>query len=280
MIAVATENRSLLIYHNSTLVWCAELADETIAIKRGNFVSLTGALVTMNATGKISVGYLGSDPIIFKVPPMNLSKLDYDRSKTELEEMEREISSSVDNSGKKINKKKAFTIIILFPSLDVPFINAAAEKDLQIKSYPQFENLENGEFCKLQMKLLATVNLEQVQILVTPNSAFSVPENVLYFKDLRAQEKHLIEVKIFLSDSQISEIFLREISIMVSFINKQCIARVIKHVVEIPLRFVLTKGSPQKDSLYKVTLSVSSPINFSKFFEGGKLKLISFKKLF
>lgn len=99
IIAVATENRSLLIYHNSTLVWCAELSEETIAIKRGNFVSLTGALVTLNSTGKVSVGFLGSDPVIFKVPPMNLSKLDYEKSKAELEEMEREINSSIDNSG-------------------------------------------------------------------------------------------------------------------------------------------------------------------------------------
>lgn len=83
------------------MVWCAELPDETIAITRGNFVSLTGALVTLNSTGKVSVGFLGSDPIIFKVPPINLSKLDYEKSKTELDEMEREINSSVDNSGRK-----------------------------------------------------------------------------------------------------------------------------------------------------------------------------------
>jgi hypothetical protein len=55
--------------------------------------------VTLNTTGKVCVGFLGSDPTIFKVPPINLSKLDYEKSKTELEEMEKEINSSVDNSG-------------------------------------------------------------------------------------------------------------------------------------------------------------------------------------
>lgn len=128
--------------------------------------------------------------------------------------------------------------------------------------------MEGGEFCKLHLKLLATVNLEQVQLLLTPNLAFSAPENVFYFKDLRANEKSLVEVKIFLSDSQISELFIREISVMVSFINKQCIARVIKHTVEIPLKSVLIKSSPQKESLYKVTLTVVNPINFAKLFEG------------
>lgn len=100
MIAVATDNGSLLIYQQSTLVWCAELLDETIAIERGNFNYFSGAIVTLNSTGKLTIGYLGSEPYIFKVPPMNLTKLDYEKSKLELEEMEKEISSSVDNSGK------------------------------------------------------------------------------------------------------------------------------------------------------------------------------------
>lgn len=99
MIAVATDNGSLLIYQNSTLVWCAELVDETIALKRGNFTGIAGAIVTLNSSGKVTIGYLGSEPHIFKVPPLNLSKLDYEKSKVELEEMEKEINSSVDNSG-------------------------------------------------------------------------------------------------------------------------------------------------------------------------------------
>lgn len=99
MIAIATDNGSLLIYQQSALVWCAELMTETIGLKRGNFAGLAGAIVTLNSTGKLSIGYLGSDPHIFKVPALNLSKLDYEKSKMELEEMEKEINSSVDNSG-------------------------------------------------------------------------------------------------------------------------------------------------------------------------------------
>lgn len=100
MIAVTTENGSLLIYQNSAeLVWCAQLIDQTIAIQRGNFAGLAGGLVTLTMTGKVTIGYLGSNPIMFKVPPINLAKLDYEKSKLELEEMEKEINSSVDNSG-------------------------------------------------------------------------------------------------------------------------------------------------------------------------------------
>lgn len=67
MTAVATDNGSLLIYQNSTLVWCTQLMDETIAISRGNFNGLAGGIVTLNMTGHVDVGYLGSDPHVFKV---------------------------------------------------------------------------------------------------------------------------------------------------------------------------------------------------------------------
>lgn len=67
MTAVATDNGSLLIYQNSTLVWCTQLMDETIAISRGNFNGLAGGIVALNMTGHVDVGYLGSDPHVFKV---------------------------------------------------------------------------------------------------------------------------------------------------------------------------------------------------------------------
>lgn len=61
MIAIATENGSLLIYNESTLVWCAELLDEqTISFQRGYFTGLAGGLVTLTSTGKVSVGFLGA----------------------------------------------------------------------------------------------------------------------------------------------------------------------------------------------------------------------------
>lgn len=289
MIAVTTENGSLLIYSHSTLVWCAELPGETIAItvreiksmefnhfifvfhQRGNFISLAGAIVTLNSTGQVTVGFLGSNPSVFKVPPMGLSRLDYDKSKQELEEMEREINSSVDNSGNNISRlydrKRFYNSTIL----DIPFINASAEKDLQIKSHLDFENLIDGEFCKLQLKLIPTVNLEQVQLVITPNSAFVVLESSFFLKDLRAyEEQNSLVATVYASESQVSELFMGELNIMVSFINKQSIARVIKHKIDIPMKHILNKSSPQKDGMFKVTLSVQKSIDFGSMFAGRR----------
>jgi Bardet-Biedl syndrome 9 protein len=100
MIAVVTDQGSLLIYDNSMLVWSATLPlHPTVALQRGNFSELNGALVMLSDTGKISVGYLGSNPVMFKVPPLNLANLNYENSKVMLEEMEKEINSSIDVQG-------------------------------------------------------------------------------------------------------------------------------------------------------------------------------------
>lgn len=154
----------------------------------------------------------------------------------------------------------------------MPFINAAAEKDLQIKSHLQFEDLDEGEFCRLHVVLLPTVNLEQTQLFMTENPAFVMPENVFFFKDLRAHEKHSFETTIYPSESQISELCLGELIIMISFINKQSIARVIKHTVEIPLNKVAKTTAPQKDGNFKVTFGISRPVNFVEIFSGNEIK--------
>lgn len=294
MIAVATENNSLLIYQNSSLVWCAELFGETIAFQRGNFSGLSGGLVTLNSTGKVIVGYLGSDPQVFKVPPLNLSKLDYDKSKIELEEMEKEINTSVDNSGKfetinfpynfsienppahvgnKLNftSHEFMTLTFFFSPFrtDIPFINAAAERDLQIESYLQFDDINEGEFARLHIRLHSTVALEQIQLALINNPSFVVPQNIFFLIDLPAHEKHSFETAIYSSESQTSELFMPELLVIISFINKQSIPRVLKHTIDIPLKSVLKKSTPQKDGLFKVTLSFSQPlINLGEIFTG------------
>lgn len=161
------------------------------------------------------------------------------------------------------------------PVLDVPFINAAAEKDLQIKSDLHFENLDESEFAKLHVNITPTVNLEQIQLFITTNSAFVIPENVFFLKDLRAHERHSFEATIYSSESQVSELFSSELIIMISFINKQSIARVMKHIVEIPLSNVMKANTPQKDGIFKVTFTVSRPVNFAAIFAGNLIKTVA-----
>lgn len=100
MIAVASNNGSLLIYNFSNLVWCAEVSTDLISVKRVTLGVLSGGLITLSDSGKLDVNFLGSEPHVFQVPPLKLTKLDYEKSIQELLEMEKEINANANNNCK------------------------------------------------------------------------------------------------------------------------------------------------------------------------------------
>lgn len=115
---------------------------------------------------------------------------------------------------------------------------------------------------------MSSVNLEQVQLFLTPNPAFILKENIIFLKNLKAYDEHFVEVTVYPNKSQNSELCFGEFTVMISFTNKQSIIRMIKHIVDIPLTNILKKDNPQKDGLFKVTLSIVNPIDFAAMFEG------------
>jgi PTHB1 C-terminus len=156
----------------------------------------------------------------------------------------------------------------IFPSVDIPFINAQAEKDLEIHSHLSCENLNDGIFAQLQIDVTPHINLEQVQLFITHNPAFIIPVNIFFLADMQAHEKHSLEAEIYLSEAEVDEIFSTTLTIMVSFINKQSIARVLRHEVEIPLSYAVRAALPQKEGIFKVTLNAASIVELGEVFKG------------
>lgn len=125
---------------------------------------------------------------------------------------------------------------------------------------------------KLYIKFIPNINLEQVQLNVLKNPAFLIPKSNNFFNDLQAHENKFFETDIYLSDSEISEIFSPVLTIVVTFINKQSIARILRHFVDIPLRNLVNVTQPQKDGIFKVTLTSSPIVDISALFSGEKNK--------
>jgi hypothetical protein len=133
------------------------------------------------------------------------------------------------------------------------------------------ENLNDGIFAQLQIDVTPHINLEQVQLFITHNPAFIIPVNIFFLADVQAHEKHSFEAEIYLSEAEVGEIFSTTLTIMASFINKQSIARVLRHEVEIPLSSAVRVASPQKEGIFKVTLNAKSIIEFGEVFKGWKM---------
>lgn len=160
---------------------------------------------------------------------------------------------------------------------DVPYINAAAERDLQVKSELRFDDVDDGEFCKIRIRLMAAINLENVQLFLAPNPAFVIPQDTFFLKDIKSYEKHSIEVTVYQSESQVAEIFSEDLLLIISFVNKQSIVRVLRHPIEIPLKRVMKETAPQKEATFKVTFQTLKAISFVDVFPGERRNIEAFQ---
>lgn len=121
---------------------------------------------------------------------------------------------------------------------------------------------------RLTVKFTPNINLEQIQLCILQNPAFSIPNSNFFYNDLQANEKQSFETEIHLCETEVCEIYSAVLTIVVTFINKQSIARILRHFVEVPLRNVVTVAAPQKDGIFKVTLTSTPIVDISVLFSG------------
>lgn len=140
---------------------------------------------------------------------------------------------------------------------------------MELKSELQFENIHGNEFLRLRVDLFPAIVLEQVQVFITFNPAFTVPKNIFFFKDLSASDEVSLETAIYLSNSH-TELIFGEFTLMVSFTNKNSITRVIKQRVNIPLNKVFKQIPAQKDGAFKITVSLSSGLDLNAVLKGHR----------
>lgn len=251
IITVISDSGSILIYNLANLIWAAQLADVPVAIMRSNLDSLAGAIVTLSENGKIDVSYLGAEPQLFQVPPLNLQKLNFEKTQTELIELEKEIKLGID-----------FT--------DSTVINASAERDLNvqldiatalepskfhIQSVHSFSPLtEDVKMILVSVSLRARCNLDQIQVQFHVELPLKCSNTIRTFQNLGADSEELVETWIYM-DSDLNPVSTT-VSAIVSFINKQSIPRVIERQQQLPLSLFYRLNQPQKDATIKFTISI------------------------
>lgn len=244
------------------LLWAAQLSDVPIAICRANLNGLPGAIGTLSENGKLDLSYLGSDPQTFQVPPLNLQKLNFDKTQNELIELEKEIKKGVDFS-------------------DVSMINATAERDLNIDliisstmemcTYPtQIPNtilpMENVKMISVSVALHAKTILEQIQVQFLCSAPLQASNPIHSYQQMVANQNERIDTWFYMND--FCDIASTMITVIVSFINKQTIPRVIEKTASLPLSMFYNTFLPQKESLIKLTITVNpgTPPNFEQLF--------------
>lgn len=252
IITIVSESGTILIYNTSQLIWAAQLAYVPIAICRSNVNGLPGAICTLCENGKIDISYLGSDPQMFQVPPLNMQKLNFEKTQHELIELEKEIKAGVD-----------FT--------DVSEINATAERDLGIvfqiesnleqciytTSMPSntFISLDDIKMVRANIKLHAHIALDQIQVQFYCASPLVASKAIHSFQQLNANQMEHVDAIFYMNNS--NDIASTTIKAVISFINKHTIPRVIEKSQSLPLMMFYKVCAPQKESTIKLTITVN-----------------------
>lgn len=233
------------------MIWAAQLSYVPIALCRTNVNGLPGAICTLCDNGKIDVSYLGSDPQMFQVPPLNMQKLNFEKTQTELIELEKEIKAGID-----------FT--------DVSAINAAAERDLNIdftiestleeskysiNTSGNFVSMDDVKMVRSTVKLHAQTNLEQVQVQFYCSAPLMANKAIHTFQQMNANQEELIETYFYMGNC--CDIASTTITAVTSFINKHTIPRVIEKTKSLPLTMFFKTFIPQKESTIKLTITVN-----------------------
>uniref|UniRef100_A0A182PG59 PTHB1 N-terminal domain-containing protein n=1 Tax=Anopheles epiroticus TaxID=199890 RepID=A0A182PG59_9DIPT len=214
---------------------------------RANVTGLPGALVTLGPTGALTVGYLGSEPQLFRVPALNLAPLEIARCQKELLELEREIRAGVDPS-------------------DASIANAAAERDVKLDVKIQQDTIVpcthatsmppgvSIEMCQLSVTVQVEPKLEMLQLTVVTDQAVGCSKDTFLFRDVASHSTEQFDVWLYPVEPTLPA--TRTVTVYCSYTSKQGITRVVERSVQLPLKLLLKPCQPSKEAQYKLTLSV------------------------
>lgn len=195
---------------------------------------------------------MGSEPLEFKVPPLNLKTLDMTKTHQELIELEKEIKTGVD-----------FT--------DMSLVNSAAEHDVsvQLKISPKWLQKssadhasdqqsadDNGKVCSVSVGLKANVPLAQLQVQFYVEPPLKCSAEAQFFETIESDSVEQIDTEISFESNLLAS--SAKVSVVVSFINGKCVPRVIRKTELLPLDMFCVLDTPQKEATHKVTITVEN----------------------
>lgn len=243
IIAVATDNGTLLIYEEKKIIWASQLSEVPVAIQRSNIQGLPGAIVTLGCTGNLQISYLGSTPYVFTVPPLNLHELNYVRAHKELTELEKEIKGGLDITD---------------------LSSVERDLDIEISFHSQLENctylskIANTEdvlkMCSVNVTLKSHINLEQIQIYFDIQYPLKCSQQLFLYRDLSVNDVEVFKSCIYMADA--FNLPSLNVKVIISFINKQSLPRILEKVLLLPLTLFFREHQPQKEAVNKIQISI------------------------
>lgn len=250
IVSLVSDNGTMLIYRKTDLVWAAQLNDVPVAICRSNLNGLAGAIVILSQNGKVNVSYLGSEPQLFEVPPLNLQKMNFEKTQTELVELEKEIKKGIDFTDASMSNAKADHDLSVELAIDSSLETSRYPTKIASSTIPS----DDMKVASVKILLHAHTSLEQIQVQLHVSAALKCTRDIWSFQDMAIDKREQLESKVYVEHN--IDITSAAVTAIVSFINKHSIPRVIEKKKFLPLTMFYRLNQPQKDAVVKLTVNV------------------------
>lgn len=108
-VLLAGQDGTLRVFSNFNLSWAAKLDRVPVQLAVGNFGGNSGMIVTLDDSGYLNVGFLGTKPPTQMISLASLNKVDYDKMDEEHRQLLQVIRDS-QSEGKSNTKEKSLSI--------------------------------------------------------------------------------------------------------------------------------------------------------------------------
>ncbi|XP_041374621.1 protein PTHB1-like [Gigantopelta aegis] len=257
---IATHSSSLMVYQDVTLKWAAKMEHVPVQIRIGNFTDLKGVVVTLNDTGQLMCGYLGTDPAIFVPPSVDARDINYADMDNEMRQLQKQIREK---------SQKAVIMPHLKTDDDLQitvFVNPHLD-DVSMAADLEYEDPDKVPSVTARIQLKAKLPIQNVKLevhtkwpLVSNQTTFSIPS---------VDPNHPIE--------KFCALFLKGRGLPVDLVAQMAARyttstgapRVVMAKVKMPFNLVVKSVLPVKQATHKLTIDTNKPpVNLNELFPG------------
>ncbi|KAH8403891.1 hypothetical protein KR215_005704 [Drosophila sulfurigaster] len=263
--AIVSDSAKLHIYEEANIIWAAQWQQPSpVAIQRSNVQTLAGSIVTLSATGQLTVGYLGAQPYQFQVQPLHQEELSFAQAHKQLQQLEDEIKESVDiRDMDALNQQAADQVRLSFSiqpeicdDLDTLLLDVPA--DVAVKELPSAKGF---------LKFKAKTELAELQLVIQTPSGVRCSQDTLSLVDVAAGTSREISLDFYMAE--LLHVHSTRVEVFLSFLSTRGIPRVIQQSAYLPLSMFYRSCQPQKAAGIKLTYTITSkhvPPKLNTFF--------------
>uniref|UniRef100_A0A915ED19 Protein PTHB1 n=1 Tax=Ditylenchus dipsaci TaxID=166011 RepID=A0A915ED19_9BILA len=232
-ICVGTSTSTLLFYHDTKMLWSAQLSFVPVYVNISSFSeSLRCLLSILSDDCRVFIGYLGTEPSLFRMPITESRFIDFEQRKRDMREFEETIHKhSKDNADVRKNG--------LNNSLRVEI---SLNMDHKSMAYDVNENVPSATAVVTVLGVK-----DQVDVLFQ-GDVFAHRTNFAF----TSRETGNIPITMFVKDGPVLDLRCQIVTITNS-------AEVLTNQVTLPLQLICREAPPQRTSTHKISLDSTMP---------------------